>query len=208
MPSPISSSGRFALVVALFWLPAVALAQDKVEVVIAGVKGDLLNNVRAYLSLDQPREKPFLTEERVRQLFAQAPQEIEKALQALGYYHPQVRSDLSRKGDTWVARFDIDPGPPVRIGAINLKITGEGEKDKAFSDFRLPFKQGDVLNQGQYENTKRALQELAAERGYLDAGFTESQIRLSLRRSRYRAAFPHRPPLPVGPGHLPATGGL
>ena len=45
---------------------------------------------------------------------------------------------------------------------------------------RLPLAQGQVLNQLQYEQIKRTLEMLATERGYFNAQFTESTIRIDL----------------------------
>ena len=33
--------------------------------------------------------------------------------QPFGYYSPTIHSDLETAGSTWLARYDIDPGPPI-----------------------------------------------------------------------------------------------
>jgi translocation and assembly module TamA len=155
-----------------------------VAVTIEGIRGDLRENVLAYLSIANPPPSP--SEEAVRRLYRRAPEEIKKALQALGHYHPEIRSELTPQGERWEARFTIDPGPAVRIEKVDLKITGEGETDPPFEAMpaRLPLKPGAVLNHGQYEDSKKRLQALAAERGYFDARFTASELQVDVQRNQ------------------------
>jgi len=177
-------AGIFLLLSSLFGLPLTALAQDKVEVKIEGVGGALLENIRAYLSLEKPPSP--LTETVVQHLYHQASGEITKALQALGYYHPRIDSELNRTEKGWTARFKIDPGPPVHVTQFDLTITGEGNSDPEFQrlEKKLPIRVGEILNQGQYEEAKSRLQNLAAERGYLDAHFTTHRIELDLQQNQ------------------------
>ena len=164
--------------------PAEAKEKPPVVVTLEGIRGDLLKNVRAYLSLERP--PPSVSEETVRRLYRQAPEEIKKALQAIGYYHPQIRSELTRRGEQWEARFAIEPGPAVHIQTVDVKIIGEGEADPVFQSLRerMPLKPGAVLNHGHYEETKKTLQSLAAERGYFDAAFTASALQINVEENR------------------------
>ncbi|HZR46823.1 MAG TPA: autotransporter assembly complex family protein, partial [Candidatus Manganitrophaceae bacterium] len=126
------------------------------------------------------------SDETVQRLYRQAPEEIKKALQALGHYHPQIHSELARREGRWEARFTIDAGPPVRVEKVDLKITGEGETDPPFEAIpeQFPLKPGAVLNHGLYEDAKKKMQGLAAERGYFDARFTTSELQVDVQRNR------------------------
>ncbi len=182
-------------------LPLGAQEEGQLTVKIKGVNGALLDNVRAYLSLrddtfmDKVRvavglgdEAPVLTETHVRRLYQRAPNEISQALKALGYYHPEIRSELRRVEDGWVAKFTIAPGPPVRITDIAFKIDGEGTTDPLFERFtrRFPLKVGGVLNDGTWEKTKSELQSLALERGYFDARLTTHRVKVNLEKNEAR----------------------
>lgn len=186
-PKTVSISiGLFLLICILSSAPP-AGAKDPppaVTVTLEGIRGDLRENVLAYLSIAHPPPSP--SEEAVRRLYRQAPEEIKKALQALGHYHPEIRSELAPQGERWEARFTIDPGPAVRLGKVDLKITGEGETDPPFQAMpdRLPLKPGAVLNHGLYEDAKKRLQALAAERGYFDARFTASELQVDVQRNQ------------------------
>jgi translocation and assembly module TamA len=158
----------------------------RLKVEVDGVKRDLERNIRSNLSLEK-LDKDERTEERIRRLHADAPDEIEEALQPFGYYRPQVRSELRQEGDEWIARYEVDPGPPVKIASVDLQITGDGANDPRFRDLeaRFPVRQGEVLYHPDYEQGKTALENLAAEEGYLDAAFQANEVRVSM--ARYRA---------------------
>ncbi len=147
---------------------------------------DLKANILSLLSLEKENDGK-LTEERIRRLHEQAPEEIGEALQPFGFYKPQVRSKLTQDGKTWTARYDVDAGPEIKIASVDLKITGAGADDPRFRELasHFPVRQGDVLVHPRYEGGKKLLEELAAETGYLDAAFQENQVRVDL--ERYRA---------------------
>lgn len=170
----------FFLLISFISLPLAVSAEEKVEVEIEGVGGELVENIRVYLSLEKPPTP--VTETTVRRLLNQAPEEITQALQALGYYRSRIDSDLTETEKGWTARFKIDPGPPVRLTRVDLTITGEGQEDPEFQRLRgnIPLREGEILHHGRYEQTKALLQNLAAERGYFDAAFTTHRIDLNL----------------------------
>jgi translocation and assembly module TamA len=167
-------------------LLASALHADKVKVEVDGVRRELRNNILSVLSLEK-EDDGKLTEERIRKLHAQAPDEIGEALQPFGYYKPQVRSELRQEGKTWIAHYDVEAGPAIKIASVDLRITGAGADDPQFHAIQdhFPVRQGEVLFHPNYELGKKRLTELAAETGYLDAVFQTNQVRVDL--ERYRA---------------------
>ncbi|MFL6236066.1 MAG: autotransporter assembly complex protein TamA [Thermoanaerobaculia bacterium] len=160
----------------------------KVEVKVDGdtLRRELRSNVLSLLSLEKENDGK-LTPERIRRLYEQAPEEIGEALQPFGYYKSQVRPELRQEGTAWIAHFDVDAGPPIKIASVDLRITGAGADDPAFQGLRshFPVQTGDVLIHPRYEGAKKLLTEAAAENGYLDAAFQENQVRVDL--ERYRA---------------------
>ncbi len=173
-----------ALGLCLAALPA-PLQAARLKVEVEGVKRDLERNIRSVLSLEK-LDKDEMTEERIRRLHAGAQEEIEEALQPYGYYRPVVRAELKQEGDQWIARYDVDAGPPIKVASVDLRIAGAGADDPRFRELaaRFPMKQGDVLFHPDYEQGKHALENLAAEEGYLDAAFQANQVRVDLQRYR------------------------
>lgn len=162
-----------------------AWPQARLEVKVEGVEGKALDNVMAYLSIAHQPQDSQLTETQIRRLHGKAVEEIETALEVYGYYQPRVQAELqqrSKKPEKWLARYRIIPGPRMRVGRVSLKITSEGAEDPAFQALQqdFPVKKGDPLDQADYEQGKAALQQLAAERGYFQADFTQRELQINL----------------------------
>jgi translocation and assembly module TamA len=166
-----------------FGLAGVPLQAVAVKIEVEGVRRELEQNIRSVLSLAKADEDK-LTPERIRRLHQKATEEIGEALQPFGYYKPVVRPELRQEGERWIAHYEVDRGPAVKVASLDLKVLGPGADDPAFqrlvSDF--PLKQGADLFHPDYEKGKDAFTELAAENGYLDAEFEVSQVRVDLER--------------------------
>lgn len=149
-----------------------------VHVEIAGISGALFNNVHAYLSIEQQKTDPALTANQLQRLHQRATKEITTALQPFGYYNPQIHSSLRFADGTWIARYDIDPGPPVHVTSVDIRVQGAGAADPGFKALtaEFPVHRGDVLNQPLYENGKQNIQRYAAEHGYFDFKWSKSEI--------------------------------
>jgi translocation and assembly module TamA len=176
MPGP----ARLMLMLCLAAPAAVA------EVSVSGVSGQARDNVLLMLSLE--KEACDAPEWTIRSLYAQADQEIDQAMRALGYYHAAVEKSLDFEQDCWQAGFDIRPGRRATIGAIDITVKGDARDDAEFQKLRddLPLKVGDPVHHGHYESLKRRFESLALERGYLNAAFTESKLLIDKERNSAR----------------------
>lgn len=175
-----------ALLVAAASCPARPGAADaaSVEVRVEGVEGEARRNVLALLSIAHPETKD-ITEAEVLESHRRAPNEIELALQPFGFYRPSVWSELDHRGGQWQAKYQIDPGPPVRVDTLTVRLVGEGEKDPAFQVVLddSPLKEGDVLVHAAYDDLRERLTTVAMKNGYLDARFTVHQLRVDAERN-------------------------
>ena len=166
------------------WMVAAPWAwADDVDIDVRGIDNPLLDNVRKSLSVAADHDDPW-SGAQIRRLFRLAPGEIRSALQPYGYYNPRIDTQLKppAKGDTtWQARFKVKQGPPTKITRLKLALTGPGDQfdtmRRALEQTQL--KKGERLDQSQYTATKSALQSAATQSGYLDATFTQSQIRVN-----------------------------
>ena len=160
------------------FVPRPAHAGLIVNVEVKGVSGKLLTNVLAYLSVEQQKFDPNLTELQLRRLHQRATAEIARALQPFGYYNPQIHGSLRQDNGHWLASYDVDPGPPVHVTGVDIRIEGDGKDDPSFralaADF--PLHRNDVLNQPLYEKGKQNFQRFASERGYFDFKWLKSEI--------------------------------
>ncbi|MEN8801093.1 MAG: autotransporter assembly complex family protein [Thiogranum sp.] len=190
---------RQLLVSACLTLAAFAYASESVDVQITGIEDELLNNVTAQLGIAQlvKRTVPVplpsvdeaeteVTEAMLRRLHRAAPADIRAALQPFGYYSPSIKSNLVKTDQRWVASYQIDPGEPTRIENVELGIQGDGRNNAELRNVleSTQLASGERLQHSHYEDTKAALIKAALAAGYLDAGFSRSEIRVDPRHSR------------------------
>lgn len=161
-----------SLVTTLFLVSANVHAN--VDLTIKGVEGQLSDNINAYLSSID--EKDYSTSLRFR---ARLEKEITQALNALGYYHPDVSFDVEDDGQELVV--NIDPGPATTIKELNVVFDGEASADKDFANLidTSPLKVGAVINHGQYDSLKSSIQSLGLNKGYFNGNFVESRLAIS-----------------------------
>ncbi len=167
---------------ALLLFAGAARADERLRIEIEGIERDLERNVLATLTLEEVRQEGDLTEERIRRLHARSEEEIAEALQPFGYYRPDVQSTLTQEGDTWIARYEVDPGPPLQVTNLDIQVAGSGNSDPGFQAAvrEFPLTRGETVYHPDYEAGKQRFVEYAAENGYLDGDFAISEIRVDL----------------------------
>ncbi len=203
-PRRYTANKRLSYLVAWAWILLFAmLANDahamKLDVTVSGLEGEQEANVLALLSIYQERGEADLSPSRVEALHRLAPGQIRDALSPFGLYRVEVTDRLERPEDpdgTWVATYEVVPGPAVRIGAVDFAITGEGADDPAFPK-TFPMKVGDVLLHAQYEAAKADLRFRASSGGYL--GYELERHRVLIDMVAYEAIVEFH--LNTGPRH-------
>lgn len=154
---------------------------SQIDVRFEGISGAILDNVTASVTLNRQREREQLDESRIRFLHRRAPKEIRQALRVFGYYEPRIESELKQTEKGWQAHYVIEAGEPVTLHNIHISITGAGADDEAFKELRAeaPFKEGARLKHQKYSSYKADLQRTARERGYFEARFLTSELRVN-----------------------------
>lgn len=163
---------------------AAAAGARGVRVELEGLPRDLRRNVTATLSIARRQERRRATDAYLRHLHSRAEDEIRRALEPFGYYRPIVRTELVT-GRTWVARYRVDPGPPLRLDTVRVEVQGEGRTDPEFTKrvAGFPLREGDVLRHAAYETGKAAFETAAAHGGYVDGQFLLHRVRVDLERN-------------------------
>lgn len=117
---------------------------------------------------------------RFRGYLRQARQKAETALQALGHFNAVMDTAIAQDGDCRVPVLTIDPGPVVRVEAVDIVIEGPFQQDDAARRWRenWPLGVGATLNQGSYDAARDRLINRARARGYLDARYTRRNLRV------------------------------
>jgi translocation and assembly module TamA len=167
-------------VVALCLCAALAHAADKVDVQIHGVDDELKDNVLAYLSFERYKKGGVnLNDDTVERLHNRVEREVEAALRPYGYYEPKVQSDVRQDSNgVWKVTINIDPGEPIIVKHVDVRVDGPGESDYLFRRIlrRLPLRPGDRLNHKAYEDIKNDLVRTAATYGYFDAKMIRNEL--------------------------------
>lgn len=173
------------LCVGLAGLPRPAPAEPSpVELRITGLDEPLEKNVRALLTM--ARQTADARQAVIDLAAARAADEIRTALQPYGYYQPRIAATLKRQKANWLAEYRIDPGPPVRVAHVDVRLEGEAAQEPGMRALveRFPVRPGDVLEHRQYEKGRDALQDQAAEMGFFDARFTTREVRVDVKDQR------------------------
>ncbi|MBK1649102.1 autotransporter assembly complex protein TamA [Rhabdochromatium marinum] len=175
------SVGQLSLLAMLWLLPGAVMAIT-LQVQVEGLSGEQESNVLSLLSIYQEREDKTLSSMRLLALHRRAPEQIKAALAPFGLYRVQVKDSLTQpaqEGGAWVARYQVDPGPPVRIASIDYQVDGPGANAGVFPA-KFPMQVGDVLLHSAYTKAKERIETIASEQGYLDAALTRRQVLVDL----------------------------
>lgn len=167
----------------LFWLflASPLHASPTVEVVISGIEGEALDNVREWLAVPEEITAGGVVDRLWLERFAsQAVDRARTALEPFGYYNARISVTVEAGEESSRLMVRVVPGEPVRLREVRVLLAGPGE-----GEWRLrrqvavfPLNSGDVLLHQRYEEAKAALLSRAQELGYLDASYSTHEIRI------------------------------
>ncbi len=152
------------------------------EVEVTGLEGELEDNVLALLAIYQERESDTLTAGRIQALHIQAEDQIRTALAPFGHYRVEITANLTLPAGAdgpWVASYEVTPGAPIRIAAVDFRVTGPGADDPDLPK-TLPLEAGQILRHKAYEDAKADLSFAVAQQGYLDFRLVRRRVLIDL----------------------------
>ena len=143
---------------------------------VVGIEGEQKKNVLAYLGAAPE------SDENRRNFVVSARDKVESALQALGYYQPEIEIDLQRTEPKWRLSIVVNAGEPVRVRDINIQILGAAANDDNFTRLTSDtgFSSGDVLHHGRFESFRENVLSLGQRRGYLRGEIVASRIEVQV----------------------------
>jgi translocation and assembly module TamA len=158
-------------------------AADPVTVILEGIEGDVLKNVREAIVLPHGLVREGKVDRLWLERFGlQAEETVRTAMEPFGYYSARVIVTIEEGSSGEVRlRVRVEPGEPVRVTEVALALHGPGAEEASMKELAaaFPLARGDVLLQQKYEEAKRALLSRAQELGYLDADFSVHEIRIA-----------------------------
>ena len=170
-----------------FWLLALVAApcaRAAITVNIAGIEGELRQNVQVFLSLERYKARNDLDETTFDSLVERAEQEVTSALRPFGYYEPKVDVSVSKTGSSdRRVTVRVQPGKPVLMTQVTIKVTGEGAQLPAFERITNSnqLRTGQRLSHGGYDTVKRELLRSASTLGFLEARLLKAELRVDPR---------------------------
>jgi len=160
----------------VFWAASFAAwGQSELLVKVKPANKVLKANVEGYIGNLGDRD-----EEALLRFSRGAQEQARKAAQALGYYQAQVDTEVkppAKADQSPQLIIKIDPGEPVRLRNVTVRIEGPASEMKAF---RVPdsraLRPGEQLNHGLYEDAKRLIQNQASRYGFFSGHFTRQRL--------------------------------
>lgn len=168
-------SGRLSWGLLLLAASSTVWAQSELLVRVKPANKALKANIEGYIgSLGERDEEALLRFSRG------AEEQARKAAQALGYYQAQIDTEVKPPTDKDKSPqliIRVEPGEPVRLRNVTVRIEGPATEFKAF---RIPsssaLRAGEPLNHGHYEDAKRLIQNQASRYGFFRGQFTQQQL--------------------------------
>ncbi|MEC4879017.1 autotransporter assembly complex protein TamA [Pseudomonas sp. NC26] len=160
----------------VFWAASFAAwGQSELLVQVKPANKALKANVEGYIGSLGDRD-----EEALLRFSRGAQEQARKAAQALGYYQAQIDTEVKppAKADQPLQLIiRIDPGEPIRLRNVTVRIEGPASEMKAF---RVPdskaLRPGEPLNHGLYEDAKRLIQNQASRYGFFSGRFSRQRL--------------------------------
>jgi translocation and assembly module TamA len=166
------------LLLSLLWLWQTPLMAAVVSVDIEGVNGAARDNIAAAPILLALQSAEALKRQRLRRARPAIIEQSIDALKPFGYYNPRVTVKISGESPNWRLLISVQPGEPIQVNALNITLSGPGQEDKLFREWRKnwPLPTGSILLQQKYEQAKQDLLQRARRHGYIAARLLKARI--------------------------------
>ena len=179
---------RLYILVGLLMALTINSPATAVDVKVDGISGALKDNVEVIPALLALQLNSSISPFRLQAIRDQIQTQAADALKPFGYYQANIQVDLQQgvSEDDWTIEINIDQGQAVKIDQLDLQLSGPGREQPELQQWynNWPLKIGQILNQLDYAKAKKDLERLGKRYGYLDAGYTLSEIRIDPETSK------------------------
>jgi translocation and assembly module TamA len=143
---------------------------------LSGVTNPIKRSISDHLQvIDFPCDSPAASAHRIQE---RSDAELNTALQALGFFKAQYRSDLVFDEKCWRLSYEITTGEPLIIREANIELLGEAAPEAAFQELvsAAELVSGAAFSSPRYEQLKASLQGRGVRQGFFDAKFVEQRV--------------------------------
>jgi translocation and assembly module TamA len=154
-----------------------------VTYVVNGLNDTLKANVLSHADTIQLGARARIRPRDYDRVIEEAIADARAALRPFGYYAPEISARIiPQDDDATTLELTIDAGQPVRVASVDVRVLGPGSGDRRFQSWLNAWKltEGSVLNQVSWESAKQAAIDIANDRGYLSAEYSEHAIEIDL----------------------------
>ena len=175
---PTRAMKRKSFFKSLLWLVAWTAASlpGYADIKLSGVTSSIKNSISDHLKgVDFPCDSPAAAASRIQE---RSDSELNKALQALGFFRAQYSSDLVFDEKCWRLSYEITLGEPIMIREANIELLGAAAPEAAFQELvsAAELGSGAAFSTPRYEQLKERLQARGVRQGYFDAKFVEQRV--------------------------------
>ena len=159
----------------------VSAEKSPIEVKVSGASEELADNLKAHLPSLRAL-KCDSDQERVDRFIDASGDKLTEGADAMGYFSASFNMTAQKQSACWVLNIAVEPGLPVRVRGIKIQVSGEGQNLPAFQEIKSvpPYKAGDIMVTGPYEDYKSSLSSAASRLGFFDAEFVKRQIAVNI----------------------------
>ncbi|WP_020561261.1 autotransporter assembly complex protein TamA [Thiofilum flexile] len=153
--------------------------ESPVKVLVSGADKALSDNIIAFLP-SRRRLNCATSAERIERFITAAQPKLQASAEAMGYFDAQFKMVSARRDGCWVLNVAVNPGQPIRVKGMDIKLEGAGAKTKDFATIQQnpPYRMGDVMVHQPYEDYKDKLNQKANQLGYFDAEYKTKQLQI------------------------------
>ncbi len=169
-------------------LLATTLAHANVNLTVDGLDDPLKSAVVSGVELSQYAKRD-VSDAQIRRLYANAQDQVRKALQPYGYYEATVDGDLKQVGNDWQVTLHVKPGAPVKVISVDVALGAQTDGIKPIRRARQALQnlKGQTLNDGAYDSLRNALSAQLTANGFLGAKLVTHRV--DVNRGNHSAAI-------------------
>jgi translocation and assembly module TamA len=174
---------EFRKLIYLLLLMSPVTAIGDVTYVVNGLNDTLKANVLSHADTIQLGARARIRPRDYDRVIEEAIADARAALRPFGYYAPEISARIiPQDDDATTLELTIDAGQPVRVASVDVRVLGPGSEHRRFRSWlnAWPLTEGSVLNQVSWESAKQAAIDIANDRGYLSAEYSEHAIEIDL----------------------------
>lgn len=159
-------------------LPVSAMMKPELMLGVQGIDGEMRENVLARLRIEREEVNDSVNAPGVSHFAKVSVASVRAAIAPYGYFKPVVTTEIRHEANVWRIIYHVQPGRPVRVRSIQIKVVGGGSDNakilRTIKEF--PLKAGDIFNSTIYTSARDKLFDVASNQGYIKAIARDAKI--------------------------------